>query len=109
MLDSTLFHQMADATLMHLHDQLEQAFEDGDLEDLALYDGILTIELNSGKTLIINKHTASGQIWLASPISGGLHFDLDSEVHEWKLRSGESIKDILHKELLSLADIRITF
>jgi iron donor protein CyaY len=109
MLDESRFHAIANATLMHLFDQLEDAFERGDFEELDLQGGILTIETLHGQTLLLSKHTPSCQLWLASPISGGLHFDYDETEQEWLLSDGTHLKTILAREMLKLADVKVIF
>lgn len=109
MLDQTHFHAYADATLLHLHDQLEQAFDDGDLEDLD-YDegaGILSIVTPDGHTFIASKHAPSGQLWLASPISGGLHFDFDDDTRRWVLDDGRTINGVLADNLRETAGLQV--
>lgn len=101
MLDESHFHAYANATLMHINDQLEQAYDNGDLEELD-YDegaGILTIITADDVTFVVSKHSPSGQLWLASPISGGLHFDFDSNAQDWKLEDGRTLKKILAENL----------
>lgn len=109
MLDETHFHAYANATLMHIYDQLEQAFDQGDLEELD-YDegaGILTIITPDDATFVLSKHGPSCQLWLASPISGGLHFDYDSDAQDWMLSDGRSLKKVLAENLRDTADLHI--
>lgn len=111
MLDETHFHACANATLMHINDQLEQLFDRGDLEELD-YDegaGILTIITNDEVTFVISKHGPSGQLWLASPISGGLHFDYDAASQDWLLSTGESLKQLLAANLQDSAGLHVVF
>lgn len=111
MLDDSHFHAYANATLMHINDQLEQAYDQGDLEELD-YDegaGILTIITPEEQTFIVSKHGPSAQLWLASPISGGLHFDFDGEAQDWKLDDGRTLKQILAENLRDSADIHVAF
>jgi CyaY protein len=94
---------------MHLFDQLEDAFERGEFEELDLQNGILKIETVEGAVLIVSKHAPSCQIWLASPRAGGLHFDYDEASKEWLLDDGTSLKTILARELKQLADVKVIF
>ncbi len=101
MLDEHHFHAIAGATLLHINDQLEQAFDHGDLEDLD-YDegaGLLTIITPEGVTFVLSKHAASRQLWLASPLSGGLHFEFNQAAQEWCLADGRTLKLILAHDL----------
>lgn len=96
MLTETEFHRRADATLTTLAQGLEPAYEAGDLEELELSGGILTIE-TAGKTLVVSKHAASQEIWLASPTSGGLHFPYKDGI--WQLADGRTLTGVLSIEL----------
>ena len=98
-MDETLFHAIADATLMHCFDQLEDAFEAGMIEELELQGGILTITTVSEKTFLVNKHAPSRQLWLASPVSGGFHFAFDTDAKCWTLPDGVLLYDLLRREL----------
>jgi iron donor protein CyaY len=96
----TEFHRYADATLDALFEQLESAYESGSLEDLDLRDGILTIQTEGGLTFVVSKHTASRQIWLASPLTGGLHFTYEPTSGEWQLADGTILTERLTQELM---------
>jgi len=101
------FHALADATLMHIFDRLEDAFERGDFEELELQEGILTIETASGKTFVLSKHSPSMQLWLASPVSGGHHFGYDETAATWALPDGTLLKSILETELQHSASVKV--
>jgi iron donor protein CyaY len=105
MLTESQFHQHADATLTQLFEQLEEAFERHALEDLELSGGILTITLADNRTFIVNKHAASGELWLASPISGGHHFVYDESSATWMNVQGNSLLILLAQELLQAGSI----
>lgn len=109
MLSESHFHAIADATLLHLFDRLEDAFERGDFEELDLNGGILTIETMEGKTFIISKHAPSLQLWLASPLSGGHHFPYDETAGCWSIASGHDLKALLARELEKAAGIKVIF
>ncbi len=70
-MDETEFEKLADQTLA----AIEAAIEASGLEvDLELKEGgILEVEFEGGSKLIINKHRAAREIWVAAP-SGGFHF-----------------------------------
>lgn len=107
MLDETHFLAISTATLEHIHDQLEQAFQNGTLEELELNEGILSIELESGQCFVISKHEPSRQMWLASPLSGGLHFDYCHDNNEWRLADGRTLKRLVAQELKQLCGLQI--
>ncbi len=99
-MDQTRFQTVSNATQLHLLDQLEDAFDSSALEELDLNQGILTISTESG-TFLLNKHEPSQQLWLASPISGGLHFSFDETEQHWMLPDGTLLYDLLRDELAS--------
>ncbi|MFM9890761.1 MAG: iron donor protein CyaY [Rickettsiales bacterium] len=100
-MDETLYHTIADATLMHCFDQLEQAYDNGALDDLELDGGILTLITPGNKTFLLTKHAPSRQLWLASPLSGGLHFSYAEGEHYWHLPDGRKLYELLRGELAS--------
>jgi len=100
------FHVIANATLGVMFETLERADAAGEI-DVEFQDGVMTIELEDGRQLIVSKHTPSRQLWLSSPVSGGLHFSSDAA--EWKLADGRTLAGILSAELRSLANIEVKF
>ena len=100
-MDETLYHTIADATLMHCFDQLEQAYDNGAIDELELDGGILTVVTPERKTFLLSKHGPSRQLWLASPVSGGLHFSYAEGEHYWQLSDGRKLYEVLRSELAS--------
>ena len=99
MASDTEFQTRAHRTLVQLHDRYEPAYENEELDELELEPGLLTFVTATGKTFIVSAHAPSGEIWLASPISGGLHFVWSDEHQHWTLKSGELLDTILRHEL----------
>lgn len=97
MLTDSEFQTLAQRTLAQLHDRYEPRYEHEELDELELEPGLLTLITRTGKTFIVSAHSASREIWLASPISGGLHFVWNGA--RWALKSGELLETILHQEL----------
>jgi iron donor protein CyaY len=100
-MDETRYHTIADATLMHCFDQLEDAFEAGTLDDMEHASGVLTLVTETGKTFVISKQTPLRELWVASPISGGLHFFYDDGAQRWESSRGLLLYDLLRSELAS--------
>ena len=71
------FERLADAAL----GALERAFESGapDLDLQSKGAGVLEVEFDDGSKMIINRHGAAREIWVAAR-SGGFHFRHDGEV-----------------------------
>ncbi|HSA88886.1 MAG TPA: iron donor protein CyaY [Burkholderiales bacterium] len=91
------FHARADAALEALERALEQAGVEADFE---LKEGsILEIEFEDGSKIIVNRHGAAREIWVAAR-SGGFHYRWDGAA--WRdTRSGEELLAAL-SELVSL-------
>jgi frataxin len=100
-LSDTAFAALSNATLNRLADTIEAADEDGVLE-VELLGGILTLTLPSGQQFLLNRHGPSKQIWLSSPLSGGLHFDYDEDAQDWCLSDGRRLDTLLKAELETL-------
>jgi len=72
-MNETEFHALADKTLNFLYDLLEKLDEQG-MIDMEYEAGVMTIMLQNGKQFVVSKHAPTQQLWLSSPVSGGLHF-----------------------------------
>jgi frataxin len=92
----TQFQQLAEETLQKLHDNIEEKDTDYRFET-DLLDGILNIELEDGSEYVINKHDASMQIWMSSPISGASHFSYQEG--RWVDSKGNDFLQMIEKEL----------
>jgi len=82
------FNQAASTTLA----RIEQALEDADLDFETPADGIIEVEFDDGSKIIINRHTAAREIWVAAK-SGGYHFRPPADVGgNWAAtRDGEEL------------------
>lgn len=69
-MDESQFHTLSDQWFTRIFDALEGL----DALEVEYGQGILTVETSAGKTFVVSKHAPSKQLWLASPVSGGLHF-----------------------------------
>ncbi len=65
------FNALADRMLGRIEDAIERCGEDVDLE--VKPGGVLELEFDDGGKIIINRHSAAREIWLAAR-SGGYHF-----------------------------------
>ncbi len=100
-LTDTAFAALADVTLGRLADSLEVLDEEGTLE-VEMLSGVLSIETGGGRQFVVSKHGPSRQIWLSSPLSGGLHFDYDETVQAWALADGRRLDTLLRAEVETL-------
>jgi CyaY protein len=71
----TEFEALADAAIAALERALEASALDVDLETKG--SGVLQIEFADGGRIVINRHTAAREIWVAAR-SGGFHFRYDA-------------------------------
>lgn len=95
------FERCASQYLERLFEALEEQDEAGMLE-IDFEAGSLTIKLGNGKTFLVSKHGPSQQMWLSSPISGGLHFISADGGKDWKLKDGRRLSIVLCEELRHL-------
>lgn len=70
-MDEAEFNALADATLRRIEQALDESGADLDYEVKA--GGVLELEFADGSKIIVNRHTAAREIWVAAR-SGGFHF-----------------------------------
>jgi frataxin len=86
-LDESRFAALADRTLEHVADVLDEAL--GDRIDVDYQHGIVTITLGDGGQYVLNKHGPMRQLWLSSPVSGASHFDWREDA--WRSTRGAAV------------------
>ncbi len=80
------FTQRAEAVLTQIEALLEQRDDDVDFQRSG---NVLEIELENGSKIILNRHDANQEIWLAAK-SGGFHYTWQNE--QWlSLRDGSEL------------------
>jgi CyaY protein len=90
-MDPVEFEAAADAAL----ELIEQAFERLELDFERKEGGVLEVEFDDGSKIIVNRHSAAREIWVAAR-SGGFHFRPDGAA--WRdTRSGEELLDALSR------------
>lgn len=92
-MDESRFNQLADEMLA----RIEAAFADIDSDfDYELKPGgVIELEFSGGSKIIINRHTAAREIWVAAR-SGGFHFKLDGDM--WvNTRDGTRLHELLER------------
>ena len=73
-MNETEFEALAGATLSRIEQALEASGVDADFELKA--GGVLEIEFADGSKMVINRHGAAREIWVAAR-TGGFHFRWD--------------------------------
>jgi CyaY protein len=102
MATDTEFIASADATLTAIGAALDAALADSDVDlDWSQNDGILEIDGGASGKLIVNRHVANREIWVAAR-SGGFHFRAGAG--GWRdTRSGDALADklqhLLHEQM----------
>ena len=92
-MDESQFNQMADEMLARIEEVLESTDADFDCEIRP--GGVIEVEFPNGGKIIINRHTAAREIWVAAK-SGGFHFKPQNG--EWvSARDGSSLMQVLER------------
>jgi CyaY protein len=92
-MDAHEFAERADAALSRIEAALEESGVDADIE--LKEGGVLEIEFADGSRMIINRHGAARELWVAAP-SGGFHFRWDGAA--WRdTRDGSELFAALSK------------
>ncbi|MCV2219163.1 iron donor protein CyaY [Thauera sp. Sel9] len=70
-MEESAFNMLAEAELARIENAFDACGADIDIEPKP--GGVLEIEFDNGSKMIINRHTAAREIWVAAR-SGGFHF-----------------------------------
>lgn len=76
---TTDFDMHIDDTLMAIEEAIDESGEDIDYDTIS---GILTLEFPDGSKIIINRQSATSQLWIAAR-SGGFHLDWVEDSEGW--------------------------
>ncbi len=96
-MDEAAFLEQAEEMLVSIEDMIGRVIDEQDLDlDLELQaGGILKLEFDNGSQIIINKHSAAREIWVAAR-SGGFHFRPEGSA--WLgTRDGRPLLDVLEE------------
>jgi CyaY protein len=87
------FNELADATLTQIETALERS--GADLDFAMVSDSVLEIEFADRSKIIVNRHDAAKEIWVAAK-SGGFHYRWDGS--RWQdTRSEEELMAALSR------------
>ena len=106
-MDEREFMAAADAELARIETALEVASESGvaDFDFEIRPGGVIEIEVAGGSKIILNRHGAAREIWLAAK-SGGYHFR--AEAGRWlDTRNGEELLAAVSRTLSEQAGVRV--
>lgn len=99
-MEESAFNALAEAELARIETALEACGADIDIEPKP--GGILELEFDNGSKMIINRHTAAREIWVAAK-SGGFHFRFQGE--SWvNTRDGRELWAMLADLVAAQAD-----
>lgn len=95
-MDETQFLNLAEAELTKLESMIEHATDAAGVDcDIEPQEGIVELEFADGSKIIINRHVAAREIWVAAR-SGGFHFQYDGNL--WRnTRDHSLLYDVLSK------------
>jgi len=108
-MDEQEFLKAADAQLALVEEALEAASDSGvaDFDFETKPGGIIEIEFENGSKIIVNRHAAAREIWLAAK-SGGFHFR--PEGGRWVgTRDGEDLMVALARTVSEQAGVSVSF
>ncbi|MBK9522553.1 MAG: iron donor protein CyaY [Rhodocyclaceae bacterium] len=94
-MDEHVFLRLADAQLERIEAALERVIEADELDiDVELKaGGVMELECSNGSKIIINRHSAAREIWIAAR-SGGYHFAYNGRA--WLAsKDGSELTDVL--------------
>ena len=98
------FEALADAAIAAIERSIEASSLDADLEMKGT--GVLELEFPGGARMVINRHSAAREIWVAAP-SGGFHFRHDGE--RWRdTREGSELFAALSRLVSAQSGEQIT-
>ena len=106
-MDEREFITAADNELARIETALEAASESGvaDFDFETKPGGVIEVEFENGSKIILNRHVAAREIWLAAK-SGGYHFR--SEGGRWVgTRDGEELMNALSRTLSEQAGVQV--
>lgn len=87
------FNALADAALRRVEEAVEASGAPVELDMLP--GGVLELEFEDGSKIVINRHAAAQEIWLAAR-SGGYHFKPENGLW-FNTRSGEELMTALER------------
>lgn len=106
-MDEQEFINLADAELARIEATLEAASAEADFDLETKPGGVLEIECANGTKIIINRHVAAREIWLAAK-SGGYHFKPVAGC--WQAtRDGEELLAAIARTLSEQTGARVSF
>ncbi|HUW39086.1 MAG TPA: iron donor protein CyaY [Rhodocyclaceae bacterium] len=104
-MDEREFNGQADAMLAQIEAALEHSGADLDFEMKP--GGVLELEFADGSKIIVNRHSAAREIWVAAR-SGGYHFSHESSGRWIASRDGQELLAVLARCIAEQSGTAIT-
>ena len=105
-MDDSEFNRLADTALKQIETALENS--GADLDFSMVSSGVLEIELDDGSKIIVNRHSAAQEVWVAAR-SGGFHFRWDGSAWRDTRTGGElmaALSDLVSAQSGTKVDLR---
>ena len=102
-MNETEFEERSRSALAAIVLALESSGADCDCEQKG--DGVLELEFENGSKIIVNRHAAAQEIWVAAK-SGGFHFRFDG-AHWLNTRDGDELFASLSRQVSEQSGIPV--
>lgn len=93
-MDESAFDALSEAEMIRIEAAIEASGADVDIE--TLQGSVLEVECEDGSKVIINRHSAAQEIWVAAK-SGGFHFAPQEDGRWIAGRDGTELYDTLSR------------
>ena len=102
------YSHTAEEFLEGLSDTIADALQERTGSEVEYSQGVLTVRLGEGETLVLNTQTPNRQIWFSSPVSGPSRYFLDTETGNWICtRDNQQLCKRLRHDLRALTGIEV--
>ena len=103
-MNKTDFMNQVHDTLQGLAEMLENQLDEHN--DIDIREGFLQITFPAGHIWLLNRHGPTQEIWLSSPITGGLHFRFHEDIQRWisTRSSQDELLSFLERELSAFSN-----
>lgn len=95
-MDESVFGALSEAEMIRIEAAIEASGADVDIE--ILQGSVLEVECEDGSKIIINRHSAAQEIWVAAK-SGGFHFAPQEDGRWVAGRDGSELYETLSRVL----------
>lgn len=110
-LELHVYQAAASRTLQCLQEKMEAMVDESDDDSDVDFSGdVLNLTIGDRGTFVLNKQEPNKQIWLSSPVSGPLRYDLDVEALDWvNTRDRSLLSAVLGRDISQLVGREVAF